>query len=1197
MANNLIEHCLLNLLEAPTLDDAIISILEIIMQNFGWDVGELWKLDRAIQRLRCVNSYQLPDTQAEEFIGIGEKMLLAIGTGFPGQAWKTGIPLWFEKITNDPNFLRHDMAVRVGLCSAFSLPLKQGSETVAVIQLFSKQHQPLNEELVKMMTTIGNQIGRAMARSEAMEVLKASEQQYRSLVNSIPDITWRLSSRGKPIFVSPNVKKIIGFTEEEFLQDSNCIRFRSIHHDDVGVVQTAFKSLLNKNLPIDIEYRFQRKDGKWIWLRDRANVTYEQDGTKYVNGFSTDITIEKNSQDILKEQALLAAFSSDIGLALTRNDTLHNILSLCANALVKHLNATFACIWILNADNDALELQASAEISPDTNETDNYVSVGTRKIGMIAQERKPHLTNSIIDDPNVNMEWVEKTATVAFAGYPMIVDDELVGIMAMFANRPLSETTLEAMRLTATEIALGIKKKMAQTALEEKSQQLTAITRAMTIFLDTGNWHESCTILLRSALVQTASEYGFVGVVVKGQVLRVIAHEGIVWDKTENHKFYEEAIRTYNEKGYLEFTNFNNLLGPVIINGQTLISNDPMHDSRSGGRPAGHPPLRNFLGVPISKENEIVGMIGVANRPGGYMGAEQAKIEAISRAIGILYDSYRRREYEIALEEKRRIAEEELRAERALLTKRVAEHTMELSVANAQLARAGRLKDEFLASMSHELRTPLNAILGLTEALLEQTYGPLNERQKRSLTTVEESGRHLLMLINDILDLSKIEAGKLELQIGAVAIESVCQASLRIMKESANKKQIKVDWSFDKIAQTIQADARRLKQILVNLLSNAIKFTNNGGAIGLEVTSDPVQATVHFSVWDTGVGIAPKDMEHLFQPFVQLDSSLARHHNGTGLGLTLVSRMVKLHDGGITVESELGQGSRFTISLPWQKDIVTKPSITDELTTIDKLTCINRVLVIEDISAHAEQLERYLTEWKVNVVIYHQGQGALNKALEIQPDVIILDIMLHDLSGLDILAQFRSEPRLENVPVLIISVLDERAQGLAQGANEYLVKPISREQLGKALRKLAKLRDNSSEETTTPVAHNEAEKLILLAEDCETNIETVCNYLLAHGYRLQIARNGREVIEQAKENRPDLILMDVQMPGMDGLEATRRIRQDDQLTKIPIIAVTALVMPGDRERCLAAGANDYISKPIQLKDLLKRIKAQLALLN
>ena len=409
--------------------------------------------------------------------------------------------------------------------------------------------------------------------------------------------------------------------------------------------------------------------------------------------------------------------------------------------------------------------------------------------------------------------------------------------------------------------------------------------------------------------------------------------------------------------------------------------------------------------------------------------------------------------------------------------------TEDLIAANAQLAKASRLKDEFLASMSHELRTPLNAILGLSEALQELVFGPLNDNQKRYLSRIEESGRHLLALINDILDLSKIEAGKLTATLASLDVEPVCQASLRLVREQALKKRLTVSTRFDPRAATVRADERLLKQMLVNLLTNAVKFTPESGQIGLEVALDPDATGVQFQVWDSGIGIAEENLERLFQPFVQLDSSLSRQFAGTGLGLSLVKRMALMHGGRVSVETQLNHGSRFTIWIPWEKD--------SDLAPADP-----RNLPAPPAPGHPPP-----------------------------------------------------SPAPAGAPPA------PRAESGTVGAS--------------------------------------ARPLILLAEDNPVNITMMKGYLEQKGFRLRVAMNGEEAVHAVKANPPDLVLMDVQMPGMDGLEATRRIKADPGLRHIPIITLTALAMPGDRERCLSSGADGYFAKPSRLADLLVLIRSQL----
>ncbi len=401
----------------------------------------------------------------------------------------------------------------------------------------------------------------------------------------------------------------------------------------------------------------------------------------------------------------------------------------------------------------------------------------------------------------------------------------------------------------------------------------------------------------------------------------------------------------------------------------------------------------------------------------------------------------------------------------------------ELSIFNEELGRATRLKDEFLANMSHELRTPLNAILGMTEGLQEKVFGQINERQLKALQTVERSSNHLLELINDILDIAKIESGQMVLDCNLCNVAPLCQSSLAFIKQQAMKKSIQLEIKLQLNLPSLLVDERRIRQVLINLLSNAVKFTPEGGRITLEVSQlspDPVtdefssQHFLHIAVIDTGIGISLANIKKLFQPFIQVDSALNRQYEGTGLGLALVKRIVELHGGRVGLTSELGVGSRFTIDLP--------------------CTLI----------------------------------PSLPKMTGVEPT---------DIPELD---SSQGDPALTRSP------------------------------------------------------------LILIVEDNEANISTFSSYLIAKGYRLLVARDGREAVEITKVHQPELILMDIQMPFMDGLEAIRQIRLDSSLAEIPIIALTALAMTGDREKCLEAGANDYLTKPVKLKQLVKIIQQLLA---
>ncbi|MEH1916380.1 response regulator [Nostoc sp.] len=517
-----------------------------------------------------------------------------------------------------------------------------------------------------------------------------------------------------------------------------------------------------------------------------------------------------------------------------------------------------------------------------------------------------------------------------------------------------------------------------------------------------------------------------------------------------------------------------------------------------------------------------------------------------------------------------------------------------VSLANAELARAARLKDEFLANMSHELRTPLNSILGLSEALLEEVFGSLTPKQSQFLKTIEQSGEHLLALINDILDLSKIESGKMEIELRPVSLDSVCESSLNFVKEQARQKQIQLTCEIDRTITEIEADERRLLQVLVNLLTNAVKFTPDEGRVKFEVKMNSPQQAVEFRVTDNGIGISPENLSQIFQPFIQLDSSLSRRYTGTGLGLSIIQRIVDLHGGSIHVESEVGRGSCFSVMLPWHPLFKQDDSPLPEAPLNEGE--IQQALVVEDSGVAANQIKRYFAELGATSVIHPVGEGVLKVALQVKPDVIVLDILLPKSSGWEVLRELKAHPQTQNIPIILISVVDERSRSLELGSTEYLLKPLSRQKFYQALNRIfAKVQSPNPQAAIVMAAAESAQTpKILLAEDNEANITTLMSYLEAYNFQVMLARNGLEAVQMAKQHQPHLILMDIQMPQMDGLEATRQIRADTKTHSIPIIALTALVMPGDLERCVEAGANHYLAKPIKLKQLLEMIAQQLS---
>ena len=406
-------------------------------------------------------------------------------------------------------------------------------------------------------------------------------------------------------------------------------------------------------------------------------------------------------------------------------------------------------------------------------------------------------------------------------------------------------------------------------------------------------------------------------------------------------------------------------------------------------------------------------------------------------------------------------AEEALRRERRLLSQRVAARTADLSAANAKLTRVARTKSEFLASVGHELRTPLNGILSISETLQEELYGPVTQRQKRSLKMIEESGRHLLSLINDLLDLSRVEAGKLQLQLRPVDARRVSRASLAMTQQMAQRKGLSVVARAEENLPEVYADERRLKQILVNLLSNAVKFTPAAGQVGLEVTAPEGGERVVFEVWDTGLGIDPQRAAEVFQPFAQIDAGFDRTFGGTGLGLAMVARLTEMQGGCVSLESAGHQkGASFQVSLPAARVRRTPPDATPA--------------------------------W---------------------------------VDGSDDLG--RTRPR------------------------------------------------------------------VLLAEDNEATITALGLALTQAGFQVTIARHGGEALDRVREERPALVVMDLQMPVLSGLESCRRLRQVAEFRDLPVIGLTSLAVPGDGARCRAVEIHRVLSKPVAARRLVAAVREEL----
>ena len=644
--------------------------------------------------------------------------------------------------------------------------------------------------------------------------------------------------------------------------------------------------------------------------------------------------------------------------------------------------------------------------------------------------------------------------------------------------------------------------------------------------------------------------------------------------------------------------------GQAIYSGKIQLIKDISDDTRfKFNTVCGDFIPHEIITIPIISGNETIAIISLASLK-AYSKKSIHFIENIfdtmcARVEGIL--AYRKiKEFS----EKLGIQNSELEVQKTELTAQSAElseQNSELEMQKIQLDEANRLKTNFLSNMSHELRTPLNSVIALSGVLNRRLVKKITEEEYSYLGVIERNGKHLLSLINDILDISRIEAGKEEIELTRFNINNLISELTIMIQPQADQKSLELDHLNNNKEISITSDVNKCRHILQNLIGNAVKFTEKGK---VEISAYENGNEILIKVIDTGIGITESQQMHIFDEFRQADGSTSRKYGGTGLGLAIAKKYSNLLGGTVTVISSPGNGSEFTLTLPKQldseniviedeTDATFKHSLQRIKPFVNSIASESTILLVEDSEPAIIQIKDFMEESGYRILVAHDGREALEIINKTVPDAMILDLMMPDVDGFEMLETLRNAEPTANIPVLILTakhITSDELKFLKRNNIHQLIQKgdVNRNEL---LNSVASMVHKETKEKVSIERKKQKIKgkpIVLIVEDNPDNMTTV-KAIMAEDFTVIEAVDGFEGVEMAKKHKPNLILMDIELPGMDGIKAFKTIRNDVKLQHIPVIALTASAMTAEREAILAYGLDAYIAKPINEKDFFKTI--------
>ncbi len=943
-----------------------------------------------------------------------------------------------------------------------------------------------------------------MPKSQPERRKETEAELFRLLVENVKDYAvFVVDPQGRVQSWNSGAERLLGYRDDEIIGQSADVFFTPEDVQD-GIPQKEMRDSLEVGRGNDDRWHV-RKDGSRFW--SGGTMTPLRDESGNCRGFAKimrDRTEWKLRERTVHEQAQLAAFSKDVSLALTRTDSLAEMLHHCTVAMVEHLDGAFARIWTLNSQENVLELQASAGMYTHLDGPHSQVPVGRYKIGLIAQERQPHLTNAVVDDPRVSdQEWAKEQGMVAFAGYPLIVNERVAGVMAMFARHSFTQATLEAMASVANGIALGIERKAAEEESRQQNEWLQVTLASIgdaVIATDT----EGCVTFLNGVAQDLT---GWTQEQAQGQPLETVFN---IFNEQTRQPVENPVERVLREGVVVGLANHTILIakdgterpiddsaapirdkaGKMI--GVVLIFRDVMVQRRLERQAKEQADAAHKLAAIVdSSEDAIIsktldGIIqswnAAAERIFGY-----TVHEAVGRPITMLFPADR-------LDEEERIIARLRSGERVehfdtvRLRKDGAAIPISLTISPikdgegriigaskiarditerkqlederrqiaAELSDANRQKDEFLATLAHELRNPLAPIRNALQILKMPRVDATTLEQSRAM--MERQVHQLIRLVDDLMDVSRVMRGKIELRREPVELANVVARAVETTQPLIEVQGHRLEIMLPNESLLLDADPMRLTQVVANLLTNAAKYTEANGHIWLSVERENDQALL--SVRDNGIGIAPDMLLHVFELFVQADHATTRSQGGLGIGLTLVKNLVEMHDGSVEIRSEgLGKGSEFIMRLPLAAEHLRRNQTLTDDRTAPITPSGQRLMVVDDNRDAADTLAMMLRLQGHEVRVTHDGPSAIALANEYGPQMILLDLGMPGMDGYETARRIRQHSDLKNVVLAALTGWgqeEDRRRTAEAGFDHHLVKPVELKVLESMLSDLKK---------------------------------------------------------------------------------------------------------------------------------------------